>query len=373
MTGRALHLNRFEGKFEKGAMPQPNPKTGRREDFIWSDEAEPHMHRRKQLMAKYGKEINKLMKPEPLTKYYCVAFLSIVLGLSVATLEWSWPAYLAGLYVSSIFTHSLFLAVHEVTHHSAFRSQFANDLLSMLVNCGIGVPYSMMFKLYHGEHHKYQGWDGIDTDIPSDLELRLLQSFPGKLFFASCQIPFYAFRPCLVRAQKLSWKHALNWAFVLTFDYIWFSLWGWKAIAFLIASTFLAGSWNPVAGHFISEHYVFDSKGKQETYSYYGPWNAISFNVGYHNEHHDFPSVPWTALPKLRALAPEFYENLETTDSWFMASVRFLFDDNVGVWARVKREKGAGQRTGRLMPTTSDSKSVDFKKISDEGGCLPEL
>jgi sphingolipid delta-4 desaturase len=83
---------------------------------------------------------------------------------------------------------------------------------------------------------------------------------------------------------------------------------GMGALTYLLVSTFMAGSIHPTAGHFISEHYVVD--GKFETYSYYGWLNCLTYNVGYHNEHHDFPNIAWPNLPKVKAIAPEFYDNL---------------------------------------------------------------
>jgi len=65
--------------------------------------------------------------------------------------------------------------------------------------------------------------------------------------------------------------------------------------------------------------------------------------VGYHNEHHDFPSVAWTNLPALREIAKEFYEPLPSHESWPYVTWKFITDPKVGMWSRVKRT-GKGER-----------------------------
>eukprot|EP00049_Salpingoeca_infusionum_P025892 m.22384 g.22384 ORF g.22384 m.22384 type:complete len:628 (+) comp8386_c0_seq2:125-2008(+) len=57
-------------------------------------------------------------------------------------------------------------------------------------------------------------------------------------------------------------------------------------------------------------NYVFE-QAEQATLSYYGSrwWNWLTMNELLHVEHHDFAHIPWTRLPALRAIAPEFYSN----------------------------------------------------------------
>jgi sphingolipid delta-4 desaturase len=109
-----------------------------------------------------------------------------------------------------------------------------------------------------------------------------------------------------------------------------------SAFFYLLLSLVFAGGLHPTSGHFISEHYVFEEG--QETYSYYGPLNLVTFNVGYHNEHHDFPRIPGSRLPMVRKMAPEFYDNLHSYNSWVAVNWRFLTDKSVTLYSRTKRE-----------------------------------
>lgn len=304
---------------------------------------EPHRSRR-QAILKAHPEVAKLMGYEPLTRWVVLGVVLLQLATAYllrSTRPLSLKFLLCAYAIGGTANQNLFLAIHEITHNLAFKGIRANKLLAIFANLPIGVPYCVTFKKYHIEHHKNLGEEGVDTDLPTHLELLCLNNVLGKAFFATFQIFFYALRPGLVRAQQLTGWHLTNIAVQLIFDYVFVQYFGVRALLYLLFSSFFAGSLHPCAGHFIAEHYLWDGL-EQETYSYYGSLNILTYNVGYHNEHHDFPSVPWTRLPALKKLAPEFYDTLPSHPSWSMVIVHFIVDKEVGIFARAKRRgKGA--------------------------------
>jgi sphingolipid delta-4 desaturase len=300
-------------------------------------------------------EVRQLMGHEPLTKYISFGVLllqvSVAVYLSVFTSlhPWSWRFLLVAYVLGGTANQNTFLAIHEITHNLAFKGIRTNKVWAIFVNAAIGVPYAMAFKPYHLEHHKYLGEDGVDTDLPTRFERIVLRNVLGKAFFATFQIFFYALRPGFVRAQRLTVWHAANVVWIVAADTVLVRCAGWNALWYLLTSSFFAGSLHPCAAHFIAEHYMFAGI-QQETWSYYGVLNVLAYNVGYHNEHHDFPSIAWSRLPALRALAPEFYDILPHHTSWPIVILRFILGDS-GLWARTKRPNRDAERAARQHPT----------------------
>jgi sphingolipid delta-4 desaturase len=110
---------------------------------------------------------------------------------------------------------------------------------------------------------------------------------------------------------------------------------GLKALAYLAFSTLFALGLHPLGGRWVQEHYV-TAEG-QETYSYYGILNKLCFNMGFHNEHHDFPNVPWNHLPKLTKMAPHHYRTLKSYRSWTAVLLNFIFNPAMSAYSRIVR------------------------------------
>lgn len=309
-----------------------------RTDFEWVYTEEPHASRRKEILKKYP-EIKQLMGHEP--KMIPAVSILIVIQLISCYLikDASWLTVVCLSYcIGGVINHALMLAIHEISHNLAFGHSrpLANKILGMIANIPIGVPMSISFKKYHLEHHKYQGDDKMDTDIPSRIEAKLFCTTLSKLIWVLLQPLFYSIRPLVVYPKVPTRLEYVNLILQIAFDFLLYRLYGPKPVVYLIIGSLLAMGLHPVAGHFISEHYMFQ-KG-YETYSYYGPLNLVTFNVGYHMEHHDFPSIPWTRLPKVREIAGEYYNNLPQHSSWCKVIFNFITDPSIGPYARVKRK-----------------------------------
>lgn len=205
----------------------------------------------------------------------------------------------------------------------------------MVTNCVQGIPSAIMFKKYHLEHHYYQGVNDVDVDIPTYWEGDVFNTTFKKVFWVILQPAFYALRPLVVRPKPVCAKTVINTVSTLLFDAAFAYAFGVKAMLFNVLGTLLGMGIHPVAGHFISEHYMFQDG--QETYSYYGWLNLVTFNVGYHNEHHDFPRVSGFKLPLVREIASEFYEPLYSYNSWSGVIYNYIFRIDIGPYSRARR------------------------------------
>jgi len=314
------------------------------EDYYWSMDEEPHASRRREILSKYP-EIKDLNGPDSKLKFTIFGLVLLQIFMCYVSHSLStWQYAVAAYAIGGTANHMLMLGMHELAHNLGFKSPLNNRLLALVANLPLGVPSCATFRKYHLEHHRYQGWDGIDVDIPTPFESQFLKGKVRKAFFVFFQVAFYALRPVLVYPKPLGFWEITNWITSISFDLLVLYFGGLKRLGYLLLGSLLGTGFHPVAGHFISEHYVFDKDrtplkggGVPETYSYYGFWNVFAFNVGYHNEHHDFPYVPGSRLPEVRRIAAEYYDSFPQCDSWTGALWNFITRDDIGGYSRVKR------------------------------------
>lgn len=307
-------------------------------DWAREDLDDPHVKRKLTIMKDHP-EIAELYSAEPWTQLitWMVAAVQLTAAYGIGRVwQPSWPMFLAVAYVlGGTMTHLSGIIMHECCHNLVCEWGPANRLYALLSNLPIPVPVAASFRRYHLEHHTFQGVEGRDPDLPLPFELRLIRGGTVNKFIWMFFYPLMY----LVRGAAFGYapsKHEIiNWAFTAICDVIIYQICGWKGLFYLFASLWLGYSFHPVAAHFIQEHYTYVDG--QETYSYYGWSNWFFLNIGFHNEHHDFPKVPWSKLPQLRSLGGRAYTDLAAHHSWRQVLWSFLTDRNMGPQSRVVR------------------------------------
>jgi len=297
---------------------------------------EPHKERRRLILQKYP-QIKELYGYDPISKYK--VFLSFILQLLACYLlqDASWPVIILFAYFwGGTINHSLMLAVHELSHDLFFPEVWQNVWFGIFASLPISLPISLGFKKYHLIHHANQGIVNVDPDIPTVFEGKYVRGPFKKFLFLLFQGLIYAGRPLLTLPMPLTKMEIFAYIAQLTFNFLILHFFGGKVLCYLLIGTLLGCGIHPLAGHFIAEHYVWDER--YETFSYYGKLNYLVYNVGWHNEHHDFPRIPGSRLPQLHKIAPEFYQNIGKNESWPGVLWRFIFDDSINPFSRVLRK-----------------------------------
>lgn len=286
---------------------------------------EPHNIRREKILEKYP-QITKLFKKDPYTIIWVffIHFIQLYFCSLIRYYQFSWiSVVLLALFIGAIFNHGLFVLIHDITHFNCFKTPTQNKIWAIFANLPQIIPSAIGFGRYHKDHHTFFGDILHDPDIPTEWEIKFFNTWYKKLFFMFFVPLFYGLRPYFKTPKKPSNFEIVNLIACGIYAFTIFHFFGMKSLTYLILSTWFGLSIHPVGAHIMSEHYEF-YKG-QDSYSYYGILNYLNFNVGYHVEHHDFPNIPWSKLPQVKKIAPEFYENLPTIGSYTLILLKYVF------------------------------------------------
>lgn len=317
-----------------------------RKDYTYTSGANPHAVRSREMLKKYP-EIKKLMKPYPISSLWITIITCIQLLTGYFIVDYNlglgWTLLLAYT-VGAICAHSLFVMVHEATHDAIFKKKVNNRIWGILCNVGQGLPSAMGFRTYHLLHHSHLGEYDHDADLAFNWEAKAVKNIWWRkalwfLFFLIIEVV----RPARLKKGKTfdRWVF-LNIAFILVTNLLIYKFIGPMALTYIVLSSVFSLGLHPLGARWIQEHYIY--REGQETYSYYGPLNRIQFDIGFHNEHHDFYRIPWVNLRKLKAIAPEYYDGLYSHQSWTKLLLDFIFNPERDLYQRIVRERNQDHR-----------------------------
>ncbi len=308
-----------------------------KKEFSITSTPEPHKERTRAILKQHP-EVRNLIARNPFSAVIVLSVVAMQLGIAITLRNQPfWVILITAYLIGAFANHALFVLIHECSHNLIFKSRPLNMIISIIADFSNTVPSAISFRTYHLKHHAYQGNYYLDADIASKWEAKLVgNSFFGKTFWLLFFALFQALRPPRLKEIKFmsSWT-LVNWIVIFGIDVLMVVYFGWYSFLYLFLSFAFSIGLHPLGARWVQEHYL--TFPPQETYSYYGPLNIVALNVGFHNEHHDFPSIPWNNLPKIKDTAPEFYNNLVSHKSWSKLFVRFLTDPGLSLFSRMVR------------------------------------
>ena len=320
-------------------------------DFYKAATPIPHGGRAKHILREHP-EVRRLIGRNAVTFWITAGIVAFQVAVAwlLRGSPW-WLIIAAGAFVGAFADHALWVIIHECTHNLIFRSPAANTATGMLANFPIVVPgASVFFQRYHMKHHAYLGVYDHDADVPNTWEAKLVgnSSWRKALWLLLYPIVQLTRPPRLKDLRPIDHWVVFNFAIQMAFNAAIFFLISPGALGYLLASSWFSIGAHPLGARWIQEHYaIFPG---QETNDYYGWLNRFALNIGFHNEHHDFPSVPWNRLPEIKRIAPEAYD-LAYHPSWAKLTWQFITDPRISLYTRnVRADRGDFRLAEEVAP-----------------------
>lgn len=232
-------------------------------------------------------------------------------GISLARGTW-WM--LPAMAVHGVVIAFLFAPMHELSHGTAFRSRWLNELAFRVISFFYISP-PVFFRYFHAAHHTYTQIRGKDPDIV----LPGPASWGDYLYYVS-SIPLWRrnagwfFNHAMGRiSSRDSWyvpkdeyPRVYREARVLIVLYavvaaLSVAMSSWAALIYWVIPRLMgepAMRWMRVSEH-VGCEYTPDLRRNTRTTRMIAPLRALFWNMSYHAEHHLCPAVPFHALPEL--------------------------------------------------------------------------
>lgn len=255
-------------------------------------------------------------------------WLVIVAAIILCTSFWSLPLYACAVVFIGARQHALLILGHDASHFTLFKKKWLNDWIADLLLYWPMFLSVGVFRYFHQDHHRYLG-----TERDKNRELWRTHTYEGTLA-EDWQFPKTMPRLLLLLAKKLAFIEGAVWIISGTAGmfvrpecrkkswlyaaarmgyYACAGLLLWRlhlALGFLLYWIIPYCTWHIMIQYIriICEHSAIPSTKppyhltRTTIPSHWERMLMIPRNIGYHHEHHWFPSVPFYNLPSLHAV-----------------------------------------------------------------------
>jgi fatty acid desaturase len=275
-----------------------------------------------------GEQLHKLIvkSNQPALWRFLLLYSAFVATAIWGVWAWheAWWHSAMAIFATGVVGCSMFAALHETAHNTAFASMGMNKAAAFLAGLAHIYPASI-FRELHFTHHRHTHIEGLDPEIsllgapaPSPVKsffvyIGWITGLPLLLFKLMMLIMGALAMPEPIRKKLYPFVQAdSRWAIMLE---------SWVVLAAQIAILYGAiyidsGFWALCIGqclthlllsfYLIMEHNGLPHEGsifdKTRSMPVNGLIKFIMWNMPYHAEHHAYPALPFHALPKAHEL-----------------------------------------------------------------------